>query len=91
MIDVKNASSHVILLSDIFNKKAPNNINVNVDINITIDNRQDSNTVQNVDESRQEMGNRRPRRRNRFLRDLIRILLLRELIGRRPRFPRRPF
>ncbi|MGN1327066.1 MAG: hypothetical protein ACI4VQ_03140 [Clostridia bacterium] len=60
---------------------------INVDINITIDNRQDS----NADESRQEMGMRRPRRRNRFLRDLIRILLLRELIGRRPRFPRRPF
>ena len=31
---------------------------------------------------------RRPRRRNRFFRDLIRILILRELIGGgRPRFP----
>ena len=41
----------------------------------------------NSSENRQRM----PRRRNRFLRDLIRILLLRELIRRRPRFPMRPF
>ena len=44
------------------------------------------------DEDTQENRQRRPRRRNRFLRDLIRILLLRELIRRRrPRFPMRPF
>lgn len=43
------------------------------------------------DESRQ-MSRPRPRPRNRFLRDLIRILLIRELLGRRrPRFPFRPF
>lgn len=41
-------------------------------------------------ESRQNI-NVRPRRPNRFLRDLIRILLLRELLRRRPRFPFRPF
>lgn len=42
-------------------------------------------------ESRQ-MSRPRPRRRNRFLRDLIRVLLIRELLGRRrPRFPFRPF
>lgn len=42
-------------------------------------------------ESRQ-MSRPRPRRRNRFSRDLIRILLIRELLGRRrPRFPFRPF
>ena len=45
----------------------------------------------NSSESRQ-MSRPRPRRRNRFLRDLIRILLIRELLGRRrPRFPFRPF
>ena len=45
----------------------------------------------NSDESRQ-MSRPRPRPRNRFLRDLIRILLIRELLGRRrPRFPFRPF
>jgi len=50
---------------------------INIDINVEIESRQDS-------ESRQQ---RRPRRRrNRFLRDLIRILILRELFGRRPRF-----
>lgn len=64
---------------------------INVDINISIENRQDSNASQDVSESRQQGGIRRPRRRNRFLRDLIRILLLRELIGRRSRFPNRPF
>lgn len=41
----------------------------------------------------QETRQRMPRRRNRFLRDLIRILLLRELLGRRrrPGFSMRPF
>ena len=47
--------------------------------------------VRNDDET-SENRQRRPLRRNRFLRDLIRILLLRELIRRRrPRFPMRPF
>ena len=47
--------------------------------------------VRNDDET-QENRQRMPRRRNRFLRDLIRILLLRELIRRRrPHFPMRPF
>lgn len=64
---------------------------ISVDINISIENRQDANASQNSNESRQQMGRPRPPRRNRFLRDLIRILLLRELIGRRPRFPQRPF
>lgn len=61
---------------------------ISVDINITVENRKDGDSRQGTDESRQQ---RRPRRRNRFLRDLIRILLLRELSGRRPRFPNRPF
>lgn len=50
-------------------------------------------TESNSSESRQMSRPRpRPRRRNRFLRDLIRILLIRELLGRRrQRFPFRPF
>lgn len=47
--------------------------------------------VRSGESSSEETRQRRPRRRNRFLRDLIRILLLRELIRRRPRFPGRPF
>ena len=54
---------------------------INVDISVEVRNNEE------VQENRQ----RRPRRRNRFLRDLIRILLLRELLRRRPRFPIRPF
>ena len=53
------------------------NIDISVEVRDGIENREDR--------------QRRPRRRNRFLRDLIRILLLRELIGRRPKFPIRPF
>ena len=57
---------------------------INVDISVEVETREDS-----KEEDRQ-MINRPPRRRrrNRFFRDLIRILLLRELIGRRPGFPR---
>ena len=57
---------------------------INVDISVELETREDS-----KEEDRQ-MINRPPRRRrrNRFFRDLIRILLLRELIGRRPGFPR---
>ncbi|MGN1300500.1 MAG: hypothetical protein ACI4VC_04065 [Clostridia bacterium] len=57
---------------------------INVDISVELETKEDS-----KEEDRQ-MINRPPRRRrrNRFFRDLIRILLLRELIGRRPGFPR---
>lgn len=79
-----------VMTDDIYDR-AEMDDRINVDINITIENRQDSNASQDVSESRQQGGRRRPRRRNRFLRDLIRILLLRELIGRRSRFPNRPF
>lgn len=58
-----------------------------ININIEIEAREDNNDRQISSELRQ----RRPRRRNRFFRDLIRILLLRELLGRRQRFPIRPF
>ena len=55
---------------------------INIDISVE---------VRNDESDSEETRQRRPRRRNRFLRDLIRILLLRELIRRRPRFPMRPF
>ncbi|MFR5683564.1 MAG: hypothetical protein ACLUD1_05805 [Clostridia bacterium] len=58
---------------------------INVDISVEVRNAGSGN--EEIQENRQ----RRPRRRNRFLRDLIRILLLRELLRRRPRFPFRPF
>lgn len=50
---------------------------INVDISVEVRNNEE------IQENRQ----RRPRRRNRFLRDLIRILLLRELLRRRHRRP----
>jgi len=56
---------------------------INIEINVTTEVRE-SNDRQISNETRQ----RRPR--NRFLRDLIRILLLRELLRRRRRFPGRP-
>lgn len=58
---------------------------INIDISVEVRNNPSNN--EDVQENRQ----RRPRRRNRFLRDLIRILLLRELLHRRQRFPIRPF
>lgn len=58
-----------------------------ITIDISIEARDSLENSEEVRENRQ----RRPRRRNRFLRDLIRILLLRELLRRRPRFPIRPF
>lgn len=58
---------------------------INIDISVEV--RSESSNSERIQENRQ----RRPRRRNRFLRDLIRILLLRELLRRRHRFPFRPF
>lgn len=58
---------------------------INIDISVEVRNEELNNG------EAQETRQRRPRRRNRFLRDLIRILLLRELLRRRPRFPMRPF
>lgn len=57
---------------------------ISIDINIEVETREGNSNSQISNEVRQ----RRPRRRNRFFRDLIRILLLRELLGRHPRFPR---
>ena len=58
---------------------------INIELSVEVRDTQSNN------EETKENRQRRPRRRNRFLRDLIRILLLRELLGRRPRFPIRPF
>lgn len=58
---------------------------INIDISVEV--RDDKSNRNEAQENRQ----RRPRRRNRFLRDLIRILLLRELLRRRQMFPNRPF
>lgn len=54
---------------------------INIDISVELRN----------DEDDKETRQRMPRRRNRFLRDFIRVLLLRELLRRRHRFPFRPF
>lgn len=74
------------MTDDIYDRAA-NDSRINIDINIGLESREDNNDRQISNESRQRI----PRRRNRFFRDLIRILLLRELLGRRPRFPNRPF
>lgn len=70
------------MTDDIYDRAAADG-RINIDINIEIENRENSDDRQLSSDSRQ----RRPRRRNRFFRDLIRILLLRELLGRRQRFP----
>lgn len=72
------------MTDDIYDRvEADGRINVEVTVEV-----RDSENKQNPSDTRQ----RRPR--NRFLRDLIRILLLRELFRRRRfpgRFPIRPF
>lgn len=70
------------MTDDIYDRAAADG-RINIDINIEIENRENSDDRQLSSDSRQ----RRPRRRNRFFRDLIRILLLRELLGRHQRFP----
>lgn len=59
---------------------------ISIDINVEVENREESS------DDRQMMGRpRRPRpRRNRFLNDFIRVLLLRELFERRRRRPSFP-
>ena len=68
------------MTDDIYDR-AVTDTRISVDINVEVENREDDNSRQ--------MG-RRPRR-NRFFRDFIRVLLLRELLRRRRRFPIRPF
>lgn len=68
------------MTNEIYDKvEADGRININIAFDIdTRDNELNENELMDSNE-------RRPRRRNRFLRDLIRILLLRELIDRRPK------
>lgn len=59
---------------------------ISVDINVGVESRENSS------ESSDDFRQMRPRRRNRFFRDFIRVLLLRELFRRRhQRFPFRSF
>lgn len=74
------------MTDDIYDRAAADS-RISIDINIGIETRDEDSSKQTSDEFRQ----RRPMRRNRFFRDFIRVLLLRELIGRRNRFPFRPF
>lgn len=69
------------ITDDIYDR-AVSDVRISVDINVEVESREDG-------EDRQMMNRpRRPRpRRNRFLRDFIRVLLLRELLGRQRRFP----
>lgn len=74
------------MTDDIYDRAATDS-RISIDINIGIETRDENSAKQNSDEVRQ----RRPMRRNRFFRDFIRVLLLRELLERRNSFPFRPF
>ena len=77
------------MTDDIYDRAAMDS-RINIDINIEVETREED--ANSGDRQMTSLSRpRRPRRRNRFFRDLIRILLLRELLGRRPRFPMRPF
>lgn len=74
------------MTNDIYDRvEADGRINIEISVEPEL-----RNAAASVEENR-ETRQRRPRRRNRFLNDLIRILLLRELLNRRHGFPRRPF
>lgn len=74
------------MTNDIYDRVAADG-RINIDINVSTEVRESEDRQTPSTETRQR---RRPR--NRFLRDLIRILLLRELFNRRRRFPNRfPF
>lgn len=75
----------VDMMTDDIYDRAETDGRINIDISVEVRNEQSDS------EDLQENRQRRPRRRNRFFRDLIRILLLRELFRRRRRFPIRPF
>lgn len=87
MVTMPVTEEMVDRMTDDIYDRAANDSRISIDIDIGIESREDNNDRQISDVSKQ----RRPRRRNRFFRDLIRILLLRELLGRRQRFPNRPF
>ena len=75
------------MTNDIYDR-AETDGRINIDINVGVEVRENNDSKQVSSDSRQM----RPRR-NRFFRDLIRILLIRELLRRRrrPGFPNRPF
>lgn len=76
------------MTNDIYDK-AESDGRINIDINVGIEVREENNDSKQLDNDSRQM---RPRRRNRFFRDLIRILLIQELLRRRrPGFPIRPF
>lgn len=87
MVTMPVTEDMVDRMTDDIYDRAANDSRISIDINVEMETREESNDRQISGETRQ----RRPRRRNRFFRDLIRILLLRELLRRRRRFPMRPF
>ena len=89
MVNINTSITEAIVdsMTDDIYDRAASDTRISVDINLEVENREE-------DDSRQISGQfspRRPRRRNRFFRDFIRVLLLRELLRRRRRFPFRPF
>ena len=86
MVTMPVTEEMVDRMTDNIYDRAASDSRISIDINIGLESREDSNDRQFSNQSMQ----RRPRR-NRFFRDLIRILLLRELLRRRRRFPMRPF
>lgn len=69
------------MTNDIYDR-AVTDARISVDINVEVETREEN------DDRQMANRPRRPRpRRNRFLRDFIRVLLLRELLGRQRRFP----
>ena len=88
MVNMPVTEEMVDKMTDDIYDRAVTDSRIKVDINIEVESRENGEDRQMSNDPRQ----RRPRRRNRFFRDLIRILLLRELLGRRrPGFPIRPF
>lgn len=86
-VDMPITESMINRMTDDIYDRAEADSRITIDINIEVENREEDDSRQISEDTRQ----RRPRRRNRFLRDFIRVLLLRELLGRRRRFPFRPF
>lgn len=81
------------MTDDIFNRiVADPRINIDMDSETISSANNPSNERTNDPATRNDpMPKRDTRNRNRFFRDFIRILLIRELLGRRPIFPMRSF
>lgn len=84
-----NLKSHInehivdMMTDDIYDKIESDE---RIKIYISLEIRNDTSESDNLIDNRQFQ-----RPRNRFLRDIIKILLLRELLHRRPHFPMRPY